>query len=89
VRAVFTEFHRRHSSDFRQIVDSLQRHYPDELAVLTAAADGDQEFVRGWCNENPDAINHLVGYGVMSADQLAIRLPALQDWLRLRSVSAQ
>jgi hypothetical protein len=82
-RSVTQDFHRRHSAHFRQIVDSLDRHYPDELAVLQAAAEGDMAFVRDWCDENPEAVNHLVGYGVMSSVDLRIRIPALAEWLSL------
>lgn len=82
-RSVLGDFHRKHAQHFRQIVDSLKRHYPDELDVLSAAAEGDKAFVRDWCAENPEAINHLVGYGVMDYDDLTIRIPALASWLEM------
>jgi serine/threonine-protein kinase len=75
-------FHVRNSDIFQQMIQSLQRYYPDELEVLKLIAHGDKEFARSMLAEDPSTLNHLVGYGVVNQETLEISVPAFREWLR-------
>jgi hypothetical protein len=71
----------RNSNIFVQMVQSLQRYYPEELEVLKIIASGDKEFARGLLRDDPSTLNHLVGYGVVDQATLEISVPAFHAWL--------
>jgi hypothetical protein len=74
-------FHVRNSNIFSQMIQSLQRYYPDELEVLKVIASGDKDFARGLVREDAAMLNHLAGYGVVDESSLSISVPAFRDWL--------
>jgi serine/threonine-protein kinase len=82
VRSRFAE---TRSPVFEQMVQSLHRYYPSEFEVLQVIADGDQVFAAEMLEGDPSLMNHLAGYGVVSRERLAIRIPAFREWLRQHS----
>jgi len=75
-------FHVRNSNIFVQMIQSLQRYYPDELELLKIIASGDKEFALGLLRDDPATLNHLIGYGVVDEATLEISVPAFHAWLR-------
>jgi hypothetical protein len=82
VSRVLHDFHIRNSEIFTQMVHSLKRYYPDELDVLKLIATDEISFARELIAEEPTVLNHLVGYGVVDRESLALCVPAFRGWLR-------
>lgn len=82
VRPVLKDFHRVHGSVFKEMTDSLRRYYGEELEILRLVVAGERQAAREWRDEFPDAVNHLVGYGVLDPDWMSVRVPVLERWLK-------
>lgn len=86
VTPVLRTFHDRNSDIFTQMVQSLRRYYPDELEVLKWLARGDDGLARALVADEPQILNHLVGYGVVDKETLSISVPAFHAWLSARDI---
>jgi hypothetical protein len=81
VRKALTAFHRDEAPILREIIQSLDRFYPEELELFTLIALGEGEAVAEWQREYPEALNHLEGYGVVDIDQMRVAIPVLERFL--------
>jgi len=82
VEAALGDFPQKHSAIFSQMVQSLQRYYPDEFELLKLIAAGEIEFALTFASENATILNHLSGYGVVNEREMEISIPVFARWLR-------
>jgi hypothetical protein len=87
VASVLADFPTRHSAEIREMVESLDRYYAEELDLLRMVVAGDDQFVLAWRREFPEAVNHLASYGVLDTGSMKVAIPVLTDWLEMTSSS--
>ena len=85
VREILESFHRDEAATLREIIESLERFYPEELELLEFVARGDHEVVTSWQQMQPEALNHLAGYGVVDSKRLQIKVPVLGRFLEMQA----
>ena len=81
VAAAIEHFPVRNGPIFEQMFQSLRRYYADEFELLRLLAGGDREFGRQYADANPNALNHLAGYGLIDPISLTISIPVFSSWL--------
>jgi cold shock CspA family protein len=79
------------SNDFAEIVDRLERDFPDELAICVALArDGGaintQNTKASFINSPGVSVRHLIGYQILQVEptRAFIKISMLSQWLQLR-----
>ena len=72
VQGVLEDFRSRAGLLFQQMLQSLERYYPDELDLLNFVAQGELEFANDLLEDNPTLGAHLEGYGVLDKSKLQI-----------------
>jgi cold shock CspA family protein len=94
VEAILDRYLDVRSGDFQEIVERLDRDFPDELAVCVLLAEAGGKLpvdsIRGLLGERlTTTIKHLTGYQIVSVDErtIFICIDLLNRWLRKRYVS--
>jgi serine/threonine-protein kinase len=84
VTKVLSQFHLGHPAELNEMLESLRRYYATEFELLSLISKGlgeRPEELDEWRRIYPDAINHLVGYGVLDALRMRIEIAPLQVML--------
>lgn len=80
------EFEAKSVEFMEMMVQVLRDWYPDEYAVLTYLAQGDEASFNEFALAHPDYTKHLVGYGLLqkSANGFAFNIEAIKSYIASR-----
>lgn len=67
VQAAQVQFTSQLEGYLKDIVQNLKSTYPEEFRLLCALVDGNQTDLAEYMNEAPELVDHLLGYGLITA----------------------